>query len=128
MKKYVRTVITVLLCCICTLQISSANDIKKVYYKNGEKTKQIALTFDDGPHPRYTPQIINILKEYNVTATFFVIGVNATLYSDALNEIVKYGCEIGNHTFTHKNLKSSSKQDVIEELSKCEKSIKKVIK
>ena len=62
---------------------------------------KIALTFDDGPHPVYTPEILDILKETGVKATFFVVGKNAVLYPDILRQTVKEGHEIGDHTFSH---------------------------
>lgn len=101
-----------------------ANEARRVYSRNREKIGKVALTFDDGPHPRYTQDILDILGEYNITATFFVIGVNATLYPDALLAISNSGCEIGNHTFTHENLSNASSADISNELSKCESAIK----
>ena len=103
--------------------IAYANETRRVYSKNREKIGQVALTFDDGPHPRYTQAILEILKEYHITATFFVIGVNATLYPEALLAISEAGCEIGNHTFTHENLRNASCENISAEISKCESAI-----
>jgi cellulose synthase/poly-beta-1,6-N-acetylglucosamine synthase-like glycosyltransferase/peptidoglycan/xylan/chitin deacetylase (PgdA/CDA1 family) len=64
----------------------------------------IALTFDDGPDPNWTPAILDILKQENVPATFFIIGKNAQAYPDLLRRLVNEGHEIGNHTYTHPNL------------------------
>ena len=68
-----------------------------------EKTekKRIALTFDDGPHPIYTPQMLELLKEEQVPATFFLLGENVELYGDVVKEIAKEGHLIGNHTYHH---------------------------
>lgn len=107
----------------CIISVTSANEARRVYSKNREKIGQVALTFDDGPHPKYTQDILDILEEYHITATFFVIGVNATLYPDALSAISESGCEIGNHTFTHENLRSSCCDDIKKELSQCEAAI-----
>ena len=63
--------------------------------------KRIALTFDDGPHPRYTDMILDILGKYNVKATFFVIGKNAELYPVPLERAIREGHEIGCHTYSH---------------------------
>lgn len=82
----------------------------------------IALTFDDGPHPRYTPQILDILQEYGITATFFVIGVNAVNYPDAMERLIDSGCEIGNHTYSHCVL-NGAKAACIEEIKECEERI-----
>jgi len=70
----------------------------------GSDEKKIALTFDDGPDERFTPEILDILKLYHVPATFFVIGVNANSNSDLLHRLINEGHEIGNHTFTHPNI------------------------
>lgn len=66
----------------------------------GDK-KRVALTFDDGPHPRYTPQILDILAEYGVEATFFAVGTNAEMYPKLIAREVAEGHEVGNHTYNH---------------------------
>ena len=66
--------------------------------------KAVALTFDDGPDPQWTPQILEILKQKKVPATFFVIGQNVNRASWLLNQMVQDGHELGNHTYTHPNL------------------------
>ena len=63
--------------------------------------KEVALTFDDGPSPQFTPQILQILDAYGVKATFFVVGNQAKLYPGLIREIAERGHAIGNHTFTH---------------------------
>jgi cellulose synthase/poly-beta-1,6-N-acetylglucosamine synthase-like glycosyltransferase/peptidoglycan/xylan/chitin deacetylase (PgdA/CDA1 family) len=63
--------------------------------------RRIALTFDDGPDPRWTPRIADELHAAGVHATFFVIGSQAARYPDIVRRLVSYGDEIGNHTFTH---------------------------
>ncbi len=70
--------------------------------------KQIALTFDDGPHPAYTREILSILAEYDIRATFFIIGVNAETWPGLVEETVAAGHEIGNHTYRHANLRRES--------------------
>ena len=64
----------------------------------------LSLTFDDGPDTAYTPAILDILKEKNVKATFFIIGANAEAHPALLQRILAEGHEVGNHTFTHPNL------------------------
>jgi cellulose synthase/poly-beta-1,6-N-acetylglucosamine synthase-like glycosyltransferase/peptidoglycan/xylan/chitin deacetylase (PgdA/CDA1 family)/spore germination protein YaaH len=83
--------------------------------------KKIALTFDDGPDPEYTPQILDILKKYNVPATFFVIGSNANANQGLLERIVNEGNEVGNHTYSHPNVSLLSAQQVKFELSATER-------
>lgn len=70
----------------------------------GRGVKQMILTFDDGPDPEYTPQILDILKEKNVKAAFFVVGLNAENNIPIIKRIYDEGHEIGNHTFTHPNI------------------------
>ncbi len=70
----------------------------------GDNPKKIALTFDDGPDPLYTPRILDVLKRYNVPATFFVVGMNANQNQGLLKRIFQEGNEIGSHTFTHPNI------------------------
>ena len=70
----------------------------------GTDPKKIALTFDDGPDPNYTPKILDILKKYNINATFFILGSNANANRNILTRIVSEGNELGNHTYTHPNI------------------------
>src|SRR5436190_2021415 len=88
---------------------SESYDMKKiptsyVIERTGDHPGYIALTFDDGPDPKYTPRILDILKQENVPATFFVMGKNGQAYPDILRREVNEGHEVGNHTFTHPNL------------------------
>ena len=64
----------------------------------------VALTFDDGPDPRWTPQILDLLDKYGVQATFFVLGDQAVKHPDLLQRIQAQGSEIGVHSFSHANL------------------------
>ena len=73
----------------------------EVYTVNPEKRKVVALTFDDGPHPTQTDEILQVLDEYGVKATFFVLGTNAEKYPDVLRRVIAAGHEIGNHTYSH---------------------------
>ena len=83
-----------------------------------EKTekKRIALTFDDGPHPIYTPQMLELLKEEQVPATFFLLGENVELYGDVVKEIAKEGHLIGNHTYHHVQITSLSLEEACKEI------------
>ena len=84
---------------------------------------EIALTFDDGPHPRLTPEILDILNEYGVSATFFVVGENVANYPEAAMRIANEGHEIGNHTYTHRHIQSMSKNQLMCEIESCERQI-----
>ena len=76
----------------------------------GSSPQKIAITFDDGPDPEWTPRILDILKEKGVKATFFLIGVEAEKYGSLTKRIYNEGHEIGNHTFTHPDISSVSKR------------------
>ena len=75
-----------------------------LYHQGAGGEHQVALTFDDGPDPEWTPQILDILKAANVKAAFFVVGKNAENYPGLLRRMVAEGHEIGNHTYYHPNL------------------------
>jgi peptidoglycan/xylan/chitin deacetylase (PgdA/CDA1 family) len=64
----------------------------------------VAMTFDDGPFPDYTERVLRLLDEYKIKATFNVMGYNAERHADLVHEEVARGCEIGNHTWTHRDL------------------------
>src|SRR6266705_3436895 len=75
-----------------------------LYHQGAGGEHQVVITFDDGPDPRWTPKILDILKAANVKATFFVVGVNAERYPELVRRIVNEGHEVGNHTYYHPNL------------------------
>jgi cellulose synthase/poly-beta-1,6-N-acetylglucosamine synthase-like glycosyltransferase/peptidoglycan/xylan/chitin deacetylase (PgdA/CDA1 family)/spore germination protein YaaH len=75
-----------------------------IIQRSGDHPGLIALTFDDGPDPKWTPKILDILRQENVPATFFVIGKNGQAYPDLIRRMMNEGHEVGNHTFTHPNL------------------------
>lgn len=68
---------------------------------NGPSTKQVALTFDDVPDPRFTPQVLDILKKYKVKATFFIVGKRAEKHPALVKRMVREGHIIGNHSYSH---------------------------
>jgi peptidoglycan/xylan/chitin deacetylase (PgdA/CDA1 family) len=80
----------------------SGDESHRVYACGKSDGNELALTFDDGPHPEYTPQILDILKNNGVKATFFVIGKNAELYPELVERMVREGHTVGNHTYTHR--------------------------
>jgi len=63
--------------------------------------KVVALTFDDGPHRKYTSQILDVLAKYNAKATFFIVGQNAEKNPEVISRMYNEGHELANHTFTH---------------------------
>ena len=103
------------------LEAETDRDI--VFYRRDNDNMEIALTFDDGPHPYYTPLILEILEEYNIKATFFMIGENVKYYPAAAEAVLKAGHEIGNHTNHHKGMKSMTAEDIRREIEDCEDEI-----
>ncbi|MBS4206553.1 polysaccharide deacetylase family protein [Bacillus sp. FJAT-50079] len=114
------------------VQHSFAEEKGRAYYeKTGDviwdvKTdeKVIALTFDDGPHSKFTPQILDLLAKYNAKATFFVIGEHAEEYPDLILREKKEGHEIANHTYTHPH--SGTVAELEKELIKTDQAIFKI--
>ncbi|WP_405783503.1 polysaccharide deacetylase family protein [Streptomyces sp. NBC_00859] len=88
---------------------------------------RIALTFDDGPDPVYTPQVLRILAQYNVQATFCVIGENAVQYPQLLHDIANGGHAVANHTWTHPQLTKLKPAAARSELERTSDLIEKVL-
>lgn len=89
--------------------------------------KLIALTFDDGPHPIYTPQVLGILRRYKIKATFFLIGERVGRYPEVARQIVAEGHEVGNHTYSHPNgLPKKSLEAIKQEIEICSATIEQV--
>ena len=83
----------------------------------------IAMTFDDGPHPKNTPRLLTMLRERNIKATFYVIGQSVDLYPQIVRRTVAEGHEIGNHSHTHRLLSKMSDDGIRKELSSCRDAI-----
>jgi cellulose synthase/poly-beta-1,6-N-acetylglucosamine synthase-like glycosyltransferase/peptidoglycan/xylan/chitin deacetylase (PgdA/CDA1 family)/spore germination protein YaaH len=89
------------------------------YY--GYNPKKLALSFDDGPDPKWTPRILDVLKKYNVKGTFFVIGQEGADNVGLLKRYIREGHEIGNHTFTHPDISEIPQRQVELELNLTER-------
>ncbi len=76
----------------------------------GTQRKEVAITFDDGPDPEWTPKILDVLKKYGAKATFFQIGAEVEKYPNVAKRVFNEGHEIGNHTFTHPDISNISKR------------------
>lgn len=85
--------------------------------------KRIALTFDDGPHPKVTKQVLALLEKYNAKATFFMLGSRAQYYPGLVREVHDAGHEIGNHTWAHPVLTKMSSADIEKEYHSTEEAI-----
>lgn len=99
-----------------TTAASAAAPNSEVVWNVNTDQKLIALTFDDGPNPIYTPQILDLLKAYEAKATFFVLGKRVQMYPTIAIREVNEGHEIANHTFDHHYLKNASSQELIDEI------------
>lgn len=89
--------------------------------------KKIALTFDDGPHPEYTPMLLDGLKERNVSAAFFLMGKNAEKYPEIVERMYKEGHTIGNHSYSHVQLSEMEELEACKEMTKANEVIKNII-
>lgn len=92
----------------------------------GDGTKRIALTFDDGPHPRYTEKLLDGLKERGVHATFFVTGANAEKYPEIVKRMQEEGHLIGNHTYHHVQLTAANGEQFRKEIISTNEAIREI--
>lgn len=83
----------------------------------------IALTFDDGPHPTYTPQLLRILERHSAKATFFLVGRHAQQHPELLVQLAEAGHALGNHTYDHVAMSRTPKAEQIRQLHDCEQAI-----
>lgn len=118
-------VVLILLVLLRLLTISPSAEVK-VYRSVPTEKKQIALTFDDGPHPTLTPRILEILAQYNIPATFFMVGQNVLNYPEAARAVIQSGHEVGNHTFSHPHIGNLSEQAIFDEIGKCEDALEEL--
>ncbi|MFB6732567.1 polysaccharide deacetylase family protein [Bacillus mobilis] len=119
--------------CSKSISIYAFTDSRMAYEKTGKviwevntKEKIVALTFDDGPHPVFTPQILDILAKYNAKATFFVAGNKVKRFPAILIREVKEGHEIANHTYNHIYNKNITAAKLTSELNQTDEVIKKI--
>lgn len=86
-------------------------------------SKVVGLSFDDGPDPNYTPQVLDLLAKMKARATFFVVGVNALAHRDLVARVLAEGHTIGNHTYDHASLETLDPEEVADEIERGEKAI-----
>jgi len=87
---------------------------------------ELALTFDDGPNPAFTPQLLDILASHDVRATFFMLGSRAQTQPALVRQIAAAGHLIGNHSWSHPNLALSSSSRIEDELSRTSEAIEEI--
>lgn len=96
---------------------------REVVWEVPMEQKAIALTFDDGPNPTYTPQILELLKQYHAKATFFVTGSRVEKYPTLAKQEVIEGHELANHTYSHASMRRISSEKLQDELRKADQAI-----
>ena len=84
-------------------RISAAPDLRSVPARKG-RAPRVALTFDDGPHPTFTPRVLALLRRYHAQGTFFLVGMQVATFPELARSIAAGGHELANHTYTHPNL------------------------
>ena len=121
MRRYFLAIVALVAASVfAVLFISGITAEKKngIYYRATGSRSKIALTFDDGPHPVYTEQILAILEKEGIKATFFAIGCNVKQYPQIFKRVVRAGHEIGNHTYTHPLVPLVTKEILEEEIER----------
>lgn len=87
-----------------------------IYRVGDRSSNKVAITFDDGPSPEFTPAILDILREYDVPATFFMVGSHVEKYPEIAQRVVEEGHTVGSHTYNHFNLPTLSTVQLQKEL------------
>ena len=123
-SSYVKLVIY--LSTFCLLYASTNENISTDAVVTVSETKRVAITFDDGPHSIYTEMLLDGLKERDVVATFFVIGVNIEGNENVIKRISDEGHLIGNHTYSHENICDCSQNQLDDEIDKTNVLIKNI--
>ncbi|MDL2280494.1 polysaccharide deacetylase family protein [Selenomonadales bacterium OttesenSCG-928-I06] len=99
---------------------------KSVIKKIPTTHKVVAITIDDGPHAKTTPEILQVLQEKNVKATFFILGVNAEKNMDILKQEAEQGHELANHGYSHKDFSKLTSENILKELNITEQMLESV--
>lgn len=97
-----------------------------VFYKADTKVKVIALTFDDGPYPPYTEQLLKVLEEEKVPATFFLVGENALKHTTLVKQVQSAGHEIALHSYVHRDQLKLSAEEVAANLTEGKAALAKI--
>jgi peptidoglycan/xylan/chitin deacetylase (PgdA/CDA1 family) len=110
-------------CCMLPVYFRSGSWLARIFpsleWKVENHQGMVYLTFDDGPHPIYTPWVLDQLDAFGCQATFFCIGANIEKFPDIYQDILKRGHAVGNHTFHHLNGYKFNTADYLKDVSKC---------
>ena len=120
-------VIWITITVIGSFQIKMNYHLHSLNHNYKVRENNIAITFDDGPHPDFTPKVLDLLKKHKAKATFFLIGKNAQRYPELVQRIVEEGHTIGNHSYSHsKNFGFFSVKSLTSELVKTDKVLESI--
>lgn len=108
------------------VRAESLGTVQVIGSAEAENAKKIALTFDDGPHPVYTPVLLDGLAKRKVKATFFITGENAEAYPELVKRMQEEGHLIGNHTYSHIQLTQGNREKFKGELVKTNEIIEEI--
>ncbi|TMC41140.1 MAG: polysaccharide deacetylase family protein [Chloroflexi bacterium] len=108
-------------------QIAVLQSHNRFLYTGNRYLPKIALTFDDGPNPYYTPQVLAVLQRYGVKATFFCIGRQVASYPDLVKQEYADGNLVGNHSWSHPNLALLSSDEIDSQINLTSNVIQQVI-
>lgn len=97
-----------------------------LHFSGKATQKEFSLTFDDGPHPVHTPELLRILGQFGAVATFFMLGSHVLNYPEVARKIAEAGHEIGNHTFSHVKSLYVSRKVLVEEIQKTNHTINSI--
>lgn len=121
-----RGILTLLIVFCFLFSLSLAESIYPVW-QGATVNNSVAITFDDGPKPEYALPILNILDQYDIKATFFVVGSASRLHSDIIMRMAQSGHDVGNHTYTHTRLDTMEPDKINQELLTTNKILESVI-
>jgi peptidoglycan-N-acetylglucosamine deacetylase len=110
-------IVAVLVCLYASFSIR-ASLFGKIYWRGRADRKQVALTFDDGPHPRFTREILKILDDEQVPATFFLVGKKVEAFPDVAREILNADHELGFHGYSHRPLWLKPRRSLLDEIER----------
>ena len=97
----------------------------KIIFGFKTRERNVCLTFDDGPHPVYTPQLLDILADSGVRATFFITGNKIKKYKNIVKRMISEGHEVANHGYSHRNLLFKNTQFIKNEIEKTDDLLRK---
>src|SRR3989440_11161807 len=108
-------------------QIATLQSHNRFLYTGNRYLPEIALTFDDGPNPYYTPQVLAILKQFGIKATFFCVGRQVARYPDLVKQEYTDGNLVGNHSWSHPNLALLSGSEIVSQINLTSDAIQQAI-